>query len=87
MRLEKSVLRLEPHDPNNLDKNKNGTLSMEEFQGAMDLMQKMRGAAKPAAAAAVVKPAAAPSALDDDLNFDDDFATDLDDGSVATLTL
>ncbi len=34
-----------------VDKNKNGTLDMVEFQGAMDMMQKMRGAAKPAAAA------------------------------------
>ena len=35
-----------------VDKNKNGTLSMEEFQGAMDLMQKMRGNAKLGAAPA-----------------------------------
>jgi len=47
-----------------VDTNKNGTLNMAEFQGAMDLMQKMRGNAKPGAApAAGAKPDAGADAM------------------------
>ena len=47
-----------------VDKNKNGTLNLEEFQGAMDLMQKMRGSARPGAApAAAPKPDAGADAM------------------------